>query len=132
MAGPADDRRRTPARPPRERVTSVDAAQHRTDAAARAGRWSVGEAETLFTSTLMRAHGRLALACLASFAMAVVLVAVVMSGLPEVEAIVIAGVPLSWLIHAYGFYPLLVGWAVAYALACGRLERRFRQLVEHE
>ncbi len=131
-AGPAADRRRGAARPQRERVTSVDAVSARTEPPARAGRWAVGEAETLFTRTLMRAHGRLAIMCLVSFAVALVLVAVVMSRLPLLDAIAIGGVPLSWLIHAYGFYPLMIVWAIGYTLASQRLEGRFTQLVEHE
>lgn len=125
------DRRRT-TRPARERVTSVDATTARTEPVVRTGRWAVGEAETLFTSSLMRAHGRLALVCLSTFAIAVVLVTIVMSRLPGLDAIMVGGVPVSWLVHAYGFYPLMIGWAIGYTLACQRLERRFTQLVEHE
>lgn len=131
-AGGAADRRRGAARPQRERVTSVDTASARTEPAPRAGRWAVGEAETLFTRTLMRAQGRLAIVCLLSFGVALVLVTVVMSGIPMLDAVMIGGVPLSWLIHAYGFYPLMIIWAVGYTLACQRLEGRFTQLVENE
>lgn len=126
------DRRRTGARPQRERVTSIDAAGARTEPAPRVGRWAVGEAETLFTRTLMRAQGRLAIVCLLSFGVALVLVTVVMSRIPLLDDVLIGGVPLSWLIHAYGFYPLMIIWAVGYTLACQRLEGRFTQLVEHE
>lgn len=126
------DRRRTGARPQRERVTSIDAASARTEPAPRTGRWAVGEAETLFTRTLMRAQGRLAIVCLLSFGVALVLVTVVMSRIPLLDDVLIGGVPLSWLIHAYGFYPLMIIWAVGYTLACQRLEGRFTQLVEHE
>ena len=129
------DARRPAARPQRERVTSVDAAAFRTEPlarTARTSRWEVDEAEALFTRTLMRAHGRLALLCLLTFAVVLVLVTVVMSGLPQLQAITVGGVPLSWLIHAYGFYPLMIGWAVVYAVASRRLERRFSQLVERE
>lgn len=132
LGGSGADRRRGVARAARERVTSVDPASARTEPPARAGRWAVGEAETLFTRSLMRAQGRLAIVCLLSFGVALVLVTVVMSRIPLLDAIMLGGVPLSWLIHAYGFYPLMVVWAVGYTLACQRLERRFTQLVEHE
>ncbi len=128
----AADARRAGARPTRERVTSVDVAAPRTEPIARPARWEVDEAEALFTRTLMRAHGRLALLCLLTFAVALLVVTVGMSGLPQLQAMTVGGVPVSWLVHAYGFYPLMIGWAVAYAVASRRLERRFRQLVEHE
>ncbi|KRF32639.1 hypothetical protein [Yonghaparkia sp. Soil809] len=130
--GSAGDRRRAGTRPVRERVTSVDAASARTEPPPRTGRWAVGEAETLFTRSLMRAHGRLAIMCLVSFAIALVLVTVVMSRIPLLDEIALGGVPLTWLIHAYGFYPLMIVWAVGYTLACQRLEGRFTQLVEPE
>ncbi|GAA1700572.1 hypothetical protein GCM10009792_20920 [Microcella alkalica] len=126
------ERRRGGTRPARERVTSVDAANARTEPAPRTSRWAVGEAETLFTRSLMLAHGRLAIACLLSFGAALVLVTVVMSGMPLLDALEVGGVPVSWLIHAYGFYPLMIVWAIGYTLACQRLERRFSQLVEPE
>ena len=131
-AGGTADRRRGAARPPRERVTSVDAASARAEHPARAGRWAVGEAETLFTRTLMRAQGRLAIIGLLSFGVALVLVTAIMSRIPLLDAVMLGGVPLSWLIHAYGFYPLMTIWAIGYTLACQRLEGRFAQLVEHE
>jgi hypothetical protein len=43
---------------------------------------------------------------------------------------VLFGVPLSWLLHAYGFYPIILIFAVVYARGAARNERRYRTLVE--
>lgn len=131
-AAPSADRRHRPARPVRERVTSVDRPSARSEPLARVGRAHVSEAETLFTRSLMRAQGRLALVFIVSFVVAVVLVTFVISGIPALHDHSIAGVPLPWVIQAYGYYPIIIVFAVAYTVAAMRTERRFRALVEHE
>ncbi|MEV1131287.1 heavy metal transporter [Agromyces sp. NPDC049794] len=129
---PSPEPRRAPGRPVRERVTSVDRPSSRTEALARVVRPPVSEADTLFTRSLMRAQGRLALVFVVSFLLAVVLVTFVISGIPALHDHAIAGVPIPWLIQAYGYYPIIIVFAVAYTVAAMRTERRFRALVEHE
>ncbi|MCD2443125.1 heavy metal transporter [Agromyces sp. SYSU K20354] len=121
-------------RPARERVTSVDGAGR---AAARrppvrTGPTPVGEADTMFTRSLMRAQARLAFATVLSFVVVVACAIVVITAVPALDDVVFAGVPLPWLIQAYGFYPIILVHAVAYALLARRAERRFNALVEHE
>ena len=131
-SAPSAEPRRTPGRPVRERVTSVDRPSGRVEPLARVVRSPVSEAETLFTRSLMRAQGRLALVFVVSFLLAVVLVTFVISGIPAIHDHAIAGVPIPWLIQAYGYYPIIIVFAVAYTVAAMRTERRFRALVEHE
>ncbi|MBM7503640.1 heavy metal transporter [Agromyces aurantiacus] len=120
-------------RPARERVTSVDpaaAARHRPPV--RAGAVPVGEAETMFTRSLMRAQARLALATVLSFVVVVACVIVLITRVPALDDVVVAGVPVPWLIQAYGFFPIILVHALIYAVLARRAERRFNALVEHE
>ena len=126
------ERRRAQGRPVRERVTSADRPSDRTEPLVRVGRSRVSEAETLFTRGLMRAQGRLASAFLLAFIVAVAIVTLVISRIPALHDLSIEGVPLPWLIQAYGFYPIIIVFAVVYTLAAMRTERRFEALVEHE
>jgi putative solute:sodium symporter small subunit len=119
-------------RPARERVTSVDRVPTRAEPSARTGSTRVSEAETLFTRGLMRAQGRLALSFVLAFVAVVAGVTFVISRVPSLHDVVVWGVPLPWLVQAYGYYPIIVVFAAAYAIAAVRVERRFRDLVEHE
>ncbi|HEU4465157.1 MAG TPA: heavy metal transporter [Agromyces sp.] len=121
-----------PDRPARERVTSVDRVTVRHQPPARGTAPRVGEAETMFTRTLMRAQARLALACVLSFVVVVACVIVVITQVPALDDVVIGGVPVPWLIQAYGFYPIILVHALVYAVLARRTERRFNALVEHE
>jgi putative solute:sodium symporter small subunit len=116
----------------RERVTSADLPSNRAQPLVRAGTSQLSEAETVFTRSLMRAQGRLALACLLSFVVVVVCLTFVISRIPELHDVSIGGVPLPWLMQAYGFYPIILVHAVVYAVAAMRTEHRFNALVEHE
>lgn len=83
-----------------------------------------------YTRGLVRAQLRLGLACVASFLAVVTLLTVTMSGVPALDDVVLLGVPLPWLVHAYGFYPVIVAFAVVFAVAAARNERRYRALAE--
>lgn len=127
---------RGPGRPPRERVTSVDRAANRpgsrAEPVARTGSTRVSEAESVFSRGLMRAQGRLAVAFVLAFVAVIAVMTVVISRVHELHDIVIWDVPLPWLVQAYGYYPVIVGFAVAYTIAAIRAEQRFRALVEQE
>ncbi|UTT59155.1 heavy metal transporter [Cellulosimicrobium cellulans] len=88
------------------------------------------DAATAYTRGLVRAQLRLGLACVASFLAVVTLLTVTMSGVPALDDVVVLGVPLPWLVHAYGFYPVIVAFAVVFAVAAARNERRYRALAE--
>ena len=134
MTGP--DGGRGQGRPARERVTSIDLASSRAggrvEPVARTGSTRVSEAESVFTRGLMRAQGRLAVAFVLAFVAVIAVVTVVISRVHELHDIVVWDVPLPWLVQAYGYYPVIVGFAVAYTIAAIRAEQRFRALVEHE
>jgi len=116
----------------RERVTSADLPSNRAEPLVRAGTSQISEAETVFTRSLMRTQGRLALACLLSFVVVGVCFTFVISRIPELHDLSVGGVPLPWLMQAYGFYPIILVHAVVFAVAAMRTERRFKALVEHE
>ncbi|GGI44112.1 hypothetical protein BCL57_000298 [Agromyces flavus] len=121
-------------RPARERVTSVDRPTVRTESIATrpAGAAHVSEAESLFTRGLMRAQARLALAFVLAFVAVVAGLTFLISQVEALHHVIIAGVPLPWLVQAYGYYPVIVVFAVLYTIAAIRAEHRFRALVEHE
>ncbi|MCR2813141.1 heavy metal transporter [Microbacterium sp. zg.Y1090] len=92
----------------------------------------VREAGTVYVRSLVRVQLRLALGCLLAFLLvagAFTVAIFVVAGLDEP---VVAGVPLSWLMHAYGYYPIILAFAVVFARAAGRNERRYRALAEPE
>lgn len=130
--GAPAERRRGYGRPVRERVSSADAVSKRSEPLARTGAAQVSEAETVFTRSLMRTQARLALASVLSFVVVVVFFTVVISRIPALHDLSVAGVPLPWLMQAYGFYPIIIVFAVIHTVAAMRVERRFRALVEHE
>lgn len=123
-------------RPARERVTSVDRtasrSPNRAEPVARTGSTRVSEAESVFTRGLMRAQGRLAVAFVLAFIAVIAAMTVVISRVHELHDVVIWDVPLPWLVQAYGYYPVIVAFAVAYTIAAMRAEQRFRALVEQE
>ncbi|MGN6239073.1 MAG: hypothetical protein ACTHNI_04955 [Cellulosimicrobium cellulans] len=88
------------------------------------------DAAAHYTRGLVRAQLRLGLACVVSFLAVVALLTVTMSGVPALDSVVLLGVPLPWLVHAYGFYPVIVAFAVVFAVAAARNERRYRALAE--
>ncbi|WP_353706849.1 heavy metal transporter [Cellulosimicrobium sp. ES-005] len=88
------------------------------------------DAAAHYTRGLVRAQLRLGLACVVSFLAVVALLTVTMSAVPALDAVAVAGVPLPWLVHAYGFYPVIVAFAVVFAVGAARNERRYRALAE--
>ena len=71
----------------------------------------VDDADAVYARALRRSQLRLALGTVAGF-------------------IVIAGLPLSWILHAFAFYPVIVGFALLYVRGAARNERRYRALEE--
>ncbi len=92
----------------------------------------VREADTVFLNDLMRAQLRLAGACLIGFVlMSLVLTAAIMIIANTTDPAVF-GVPLSWLLQAYAYYPIILVFSVVFARSAARNERRFRALAEDE
>ena len=80
----------------------------------------------------MRSQARLALACVLSFVVVVACVLVVIAQVPELDDVVIGGVPVPWLIQAYGFYPIILVHALVYAASWRGAPAAVNSLVEDE
>ena len=61
---------------------------------------------------------------------ALLLLSLLLTTTRALDDVDVAGVPLPWLLHAYGYYPVIVAFAVVFAVAAARNERRFRALAE--
>jgi hypothetical protein len=92
----------------------------------------VDEADQVFSRGLVRAQLRLALGCVAAFVVVAAALTGGIAALPMLGDPTLWAVPLSWLLHAYGFYPLILVFALIYARAAARNERRYRQLTDPE
>lgn len=84
--------------------------------------------EPLYARGLMRAQLRLALTCLAAFLVFAAALTLTLFAVPGLNDIVIAHVPLPWLLHAYGYYPIIVLFAIVYARGATKNENRYRAL----
>jgi len=114
---------------PRVRVTAAAAASDRratpADGPAR-------EAGAVYARSLMRGQLRLAVGCLLAFLLVAGAFTAAIFVLAGVEETIAFGVPLSWLLQAYGYYPIVLFFAVVFARSASRNERRYRALTEHE
>ncbi|MFI8633220.1 heavy metal transporter [Microbacterium sp. NPDC077663] len=88
----------------------------------------VDDAEAAYARALRRSQLRLALGTLFGFVTVTVALLLAITLIPELDEIVVLGVPLSWLLHAFGFYPVIAGFAVLYVRGANRNERRWRAL----
>ncbi|PCE13427.1 heavy metal transporter [Microbacterium sp. SZ1] len=92
----------------------------------------VDEADAVFTRALMRSQLRLALGTVAGFVLVVIALTLAIALIPEFDELVVWGLPLSWLLQAYAFYPIILVFAVLYVRTAARNERRFRVLRDRE
>jgi len=92
----------------------------------------VDEADAVYARALRTSQLRLALGTLAGFLLVVAALTGVVVLVPDLDRIVIAGVPASWLLHAFAFYPLIFVFAALYARGASRNEQRYRDLRERE
>ena len=70
-----------------------------------AGAASFDGVEAVYARALRRTQLRLALGTIAGFVVVMVAVIVAIALIPELSRIDVGGVPLSWLLHAFAFYP---------------------------
>lgn len=120
--------------PKRVRVTA-DAPPRRSSAATRGIALPgspVAEADAVYARALMRSQLRLALGTVAGFVVVVVALALGIALIPEIDAVVLGGLPLSWLLQAFAFYPVILVFAVLYVRTAVRNERRYRALRDRE
>jgi len=131
-----------PRPPARVRVTGAPADVPAGTAAARAARpplaaatrglalpdARVWEADALYARSLIRTQLRLALGCLLGLLVAAGTLTVAIFAVSALADPAVFGVPLSWLLQAYAYYPLGVFFAIAFARGAARNERRYRAL----
>ena len=92
----------------------------------------VDEADAVYARALMRSQLRLALGTVAGFGGVVIALTLTSALVPEVGQVVVWGLPLSWLLQAYAFYPIILVFAVLYVRTAARNERRYRALRDRE
>jgi len=90
----------------------------------------VHEADTVFLNGLIRAQLRLAAGCLAGFLLVSLVLTLMVLLIAHSADPAIFGVPLSWLLQAYAYYPIIVVFAIIYARGAARNERRYRVLAD--
>lgn len=84
----------------------------------------------IYLRTLVRAQLRLAVVCCVGFIVALAAAGALIATVPALQQGALFGVPLAWLLQAYGLYPLIALFAVLYVRAAARNERRYRLLEE--
>jgi putative solute:sodium symporter small subunit len=92
----------------------------------------VDEADAVYARALMRSQLRLALGTVAGFVLVVIALTLGIALIPALDELVVWGLPLSWLLQAYAFYPIIVVFAVLYVRTADRNERRYRALRDRE
>jgi hypothetical protein len=92
----------------------------------------IDEAEAVYARALRTSQLRLALGTVAGFVVVMVALTLVITFVPELDTVALWGVPLSWLLHAFAFYPVIVLFAVLYVRGAARNERRYLALRERE
>ena len=92
--------------------------------------WADGtdDADAVYSRALRRTQLRLALGTVAGFVVVAVALTIAIAGIPELDRHDLGGVPLSWLLHAFAFYPVIFVFAVLYARGAARNEQRYRML----
>ena len=85
----------------------------------------------IYLRTLIRAQLRLAVVCCAGFILALTAAGTLIATVPALQQESLFGVPLAWLLQAYGLYPLIALFAVLYVRAAARNEKRYRLLEEN-
>ncbi|SDH93417.1 hypothetical protein SAMN04488693_104110 [Arthrobacter subterraneus] len=89
----------------------------------------VGE---LFVRSLLRSQLRLAVVVASGFLVILVGIPVLFSVFPVIHSWTVASVPVPWLLLGLGIYPVVIGCAVLYVRSAGRIEQRFRDLVDDQ
>lgn len=92
----------------------------------------VDEADAVFARALRRTQLRLALGTVSGFVIVVFALSIAIVAIPGLDDVVVLGVPLPWLLHAFAYYPVVLVFALLYARGADRNERRYRALRERE
>ena len=87
---------------------------------------------TVYVRSLIRSQLRLAIVCASGFIVSLGMLWLVLAAAPALEAVVIAGAPVSWLLLAFGAYPAILAFAVIFVVASTRNEAGYRSLMNAE
>lgn len=86
------------------------------------------DVDAVFVRGLIRTQLRLALGHAIGCCMSIAVLAVIAATLPALQTATLWGVPWSWILHAYGPYPVVAVFSLVYVRAAERNERRYRAL----
>lgn len=89
-------------------------------------------ADPTYATSLMRAQLRLALGCLVGFLITAGALTAVLFAFPALGSVIVLHVPLPWLLHAFGYYPIILVFALLYVRGARRNEARYLALREGE
>ncbi|WAB84382.1 hypothetical protein OVN20_02060 [Microcella daejeonensis] len=120
------------ARPVPPARVSVTAPRQGAPLAAGAGHPALDRSDTatVYVRSLIRSQLRLALVCAAGFVVSLGMLWLVLAAAPGLDAVVVAGVPVSWLLLAFGSYPAIIAFALIFIVASARNEAGYRSLTE--
>ncbi|UAL29475.1 hypothetical protein K8W59_17225 [Nocardioides rotundus] len=119
--------------PERVRVTSPrtgDRARRRTPLSAATEIDAQTEVGLLFLGSLLRTQLRLALGVLLLLVLTVGSLPVLFGVFPDVAAVRVLGMPLAWVVLAFGVYPLLLLLGVLFVRRAERNEDAFADVIE--
>lgn len=88
------------------------------------------EADAVFARALRRSQLRLALGTVAGLVLITAALTLVIALIPEIDQVLLMGLPLSWILHAFAFYPVIIVFALLYARQAARNERAYQRLRE--
>lgn len=86
------------------------------------------DADAVYVRALMRSQLRLALGAVAGFVVVTGMLTLMIALIPAIDEVVVVGLPLTWILHAFAFYPVIIVFALLYAKGAARNERAFRAL----
>jgi len=86
------------------------------------------DADAVYVRALMRSQLRLALGAVAGFVVVTGMLTLIIALIPAIDEVVVVGLPLTWILHAFAFYPVIIFFALLYARGAARNERAFRAL----
>ncbi len=120
--------------PRRVRVTADSPVAHSSAAQDRSTRGialpgaPVDDADAVYARALRRSQLRLALGTVAGFVVVTAALTLAIALIPEIGRVVVSGLPLSWILHAFAFYPVIIVFALLYLRGAARNERAYRAL----
>lgn len=136
----------SPARPQRVRVTAPGSRADPSAAGAQAGARAAHEiddklrntgratapsqVDEVYVRSLIRSQLRLALVVASGFLISLAAFAITLRLIPELEVVRWFGVPVAWLLLAFGVYPMIGLSAWLFVRAAGRNESRYLTLAE--